>query len=255
MNALVRRLRPLVAATLLVVTAMHAHASNPFGDVELRTRLGYNIGGTAPVSMPATIRKLSKYSLTPSVQLSVDAYKPIGGRWGVDVGLALENKAMKADARVKSYHMALRQSDETLEGVFTGQVVTKVRQWMLTLSALATYDVTRSVRLKLGPYLSYVVDHDFSGYAYDGYLRVGSPTGTKVELGNDAASWGTYDFSDDLRHLQAGIKGGVDWQFSSHVGIYAEIAWGVSGIFHSRFNTIEQTLYPIYGTIGISYKL
>lgn len=255
MNSIVRRFGFYCAAIVAVTAAVSARAAGPSDSIEVRVRLGYHIGGTAPVGMPASIRSLSKYSLTPSVQMALDAHKPLTGRWGLDAGIAVENKAMNIDARVKSYHMALTQSDETLEGVFTGQVVTKVRQWMVTLSLLATYDVSKSVRLKAGPYVSYVVDGGFSGYAYDGYLRVGDPTGTKVELGNDEASRGTYDFSGDLRHMQTGIKGGVDWQFCSRFGAYAELSWGITGIFHSRFDTIEQTLYPIYGTIGVSYTL
>ena len=33
-------------------------AQSFFGDVRIDTRVGYNIGGTMPVPMPATIRKL-----------------------------------------------------------------------------------------------------------------------------------------------------------------------------------------------------
>lgn len=32
--------------------------------------------------------------------------------------------------------------------------------------------------------------------------------------------------------------------------------WGImTGIFPSDFKTVEQTLYPVYGTIGVFYRL
>ena len=33
-------------------------------------RLGYNVGGTAPVGMPATIRSLSRYTLQPNLLIA-----------------------------------------------------------------------------------------------------------------------------------------------------------------------------------------
>ena len=35
----------------------------------------------------------------------------------------------------------------------------------------------------------------------------------------------------------------------------ADLNWGLSGFFKSSFKTLDQTLYPIYGTIGIAYKI
>lgn len=89
----------------------------------------------------------------------------------------------------------------------------------------------------------------------DGYLRVDNPTGPKVELGNTPGTRGTYDFTDDMRHMQYGLMAGADINIGKKWGSYADISWGLTGIHHSGFNTIEQTLYPIYGTIGITYKL
>ena len=111
------------------------------------------------------------------------------------------------------------------------------------------------VRLKLGPYFSYVSSHKFSGYAYDGYLREGSPTGPKIELGNDANSRGDFDFSGDMRNWQFGIDAGVDWYFSKRWGGFAGLTWGLSEVFKKNFSVIEQPMYPIYGEIGLIYQL
>lgn len=238
----------------LALAATPAMATTIFDNLTYYARFGYSLGGTAPVGMPATIRSLDSYKLQPNVTLALDAYKPLQGHWGLMAGFHIENKGMETDAQVKNYHMEMRQATETLEGMFTGQVVTRASQWMLTLPLQATYDLGQKVRLRLGPYFSYVSSASFDGYAYNGYLRVGDPTGNKVEVGTDDSSRGTYDFSDDMRRWQFGAVAGADWQFSQHLGAYADLSWGLSGIFRNSFKTIEQTLYPIYGTVGLLWK-
>ena len=60
--------------------------------------VGYHIGGTAPIGMPASIRTLHSYRLRPNFVLGVDAYHAISGRWGFVGGLHFEEKAMRTDA-------------------------------------------------------------------------------------------------------------------------------------------------------------
>ena len=247
--------KTIITALTLAALAAPASAGGIFDNLIYYARAGFSIGGTSPIDMPASIRGLNKFTLQPNVSLSLDAYKPLTGKWGLMAGFHLENKDMKTDARVKNYHMEIRQGSQSLSGMFTGNVVTEVEEWMVTLPLQATYDISPKVRIKAGPYLSYVLSHGFTGYAYDGYLRVGDPTGSKVEVGTDDSSRGTYDFSDSLRRLQFGFDVGADWYFSKRWGAYADISWGLTDIFESDFNTIEQTLYPIYGTIGLTYKL
>ena len=224
--------RYILALMLVVFTATQSMAIGIFDDLRYHVRLGYNIGGTAPLGMPATIRTLDKFTLGNNMTVGLDAYKPLTERWGLMAGFHYENKGMRTDARVKNYHMEMRYGDQVIEGMFTGQVVTKVTEWMLTMPIQATYNVSKKVRLKAGPYFSYVMSNDFSGYAYDGYLREGNPTGQKIELGHDD-----------------------DWYFSKRLGAYADLAWGLSAVFHKEFKTIEQKLYPIYGSVGLMYKL
>ena len=46
------------------VGLQEALAIDIFGDLRYMVRLGYSLGGTAPVGMPATIRSLDKYTPT-----------------------------------------------------------------------------------------------------------------------------------------------------------------------------------------------
>ncbi|MBR1804356.1 MAG: PorT family protein, partial [Muribaculaceae bacterium] len=162
--------------------------------------------------------------------------------------------AMKEDAQVKNYHMEITQGGQTLAGMFTGNVTTKVAQWMLTVPAQAVWRINK-VNLKFGPYFSLVLGQEFSGWAHQGYLRVDDPTGAKVELGEAENERGNYDFTEHLRRAQFGMTLGADWALGNRLGLYADLNWGMTAAFHSDFHTIEQSLYPIYGQLGITYRI
>ena len=229
-------------------------AGTPERALSLKARVGYSIGGTAPIGIPATIRSIEAFRLTPSLMAGVDVNVPLHDHWGLLTGLHIENKAMDTEVTTKGYRMEVVKGDSKIEGLFTGHVQQDVTQWMLTLPVMATYELCQKVTLKAGPYLSLLVDKDFSGIASDGYLRQGTPTGPRVNMGNKKGEWATYDFSDDMRRLQMGVAVGADWQLHPHLGLSADLNWGLTGIFKSDFKTVEQTLYPIYGILGVFWR-
>jgi hypothetical protein len=160
---------------------------------------------------------------------------------------------MNVSVTTKGYRMAMVKGGEELEGVYTGRVEQKTKAWMLTIPVMATYEVGRLWRLHAGPYLSVLTARGFSGNVSDGYLRKDTPTGQKIEMGHATDERAYYDFSSDMRRLQAGICVGAEWLVASHVGLGANLSWGLTGLMHSEFKTVEQTLYPIYGTISVTY--
>lgn len=245
-------------ATLAIMAAITQARAFDFklpDDMKFSIKLGYNIGGTSPIGIPATIRKMNNYKMQANFSLSYDMQFPLKGAWGLTTGLRLENKGMEVDATVKNYRMAIVQGGSRLEGYYTGNTVIKAEQWLFTLPAMATYNFSDRFLLRFGPYVSYVITRKFNGYVYDGYLRQTDPTGAKVNMGDTKETGATFDFTDDMRRWHFGLDAGFDWYIYRRFGIYADLAWGVTGVFKKDFNTIEQTLYPIYGTIGITYKL
>ena len=249
--------KAILTLIIAAVTAVQAGAFtfHLFDNMTYYLRFGYGIGGTAPMGMPATIRSMESYKPTANFTLGLGLHRAITDHWGLSSGLYLENKGMDVDARVKNYHMAMIQGGQRLEGNFTGGVAIDVEQWMLTLPLLATYSIDDKWSVHAGPYFSYIKSPKFTGYAYDGYIRVGDPTGPKVKVGSDEGSRGSYDFSDDMRSWQFGMMVGADWRFYKQWGAFVDVTWGFTEIFHSGFDVLEQDLYPVYGTIGISYKL
>ena len=242
----------IIAASLLI---SHPAEAGTLDSLQLKARAGYSIGGTTPIPLPETIRSIESYSLTPSFMVGVDAMLPLTQQWGIMTGLHFENKGMKASVTTKAYFMEVVKGDQKMSGLFTGHVEQEVKQWMLTLPVQATFTLSQKVMLKGGPYVSFLLGKGFSGIASDGYLRKDTPTGPKILMGNREGEWATYDFDDDMRSVQFGIGIGVDWQVYKRLGVSADLNWGLTGIFPGDFKTVEQTLFPVYGTIGVFYRL
>ena len=109
----------IIASAAALVFSVQAMAIGIFGNLTYYARAGYELGGTAPLGMPAEIRGLNKFTVKPNITLALDAYKPLGKGWGVLAGFHYENKNMKTDADVKNYHMEMRQGGRTVSGMFT----------------------------------------------------------------------------------------------------------------------------------------
>jgi len=250
-----RNIAIAIIAALALTMTNRAWAGDLTDNMQMKVRLGYNLGGTAPVGIPATIRSIDAYRLTPSFMAGFDVALPLKEKWGIMTGLHIENKGMDADVTTKAYHMEMRKGSDLIEGLFTGKIQQDVTEWMVTLPVQATFQLNDKLTLKGGPYASLLLHKDFSGIASGGYLRQGDPTGAKIIIGDKEGEWATYDFSDEMRTLQFGVGVGIDWQFYRQFGFSADLNWGLNGIFKSSFKTIEQSLFPIYGTIGFFYKL
>ncbi len=286
----------ILASALLAVSAL-CIASEPTrmetGKLVYDIRLGYNIGGTMPLGMPACIRHLNSYSPRFNPQVGAYVSIPIKNRFGIMPGIRVERKSMGIDVDAKAYYVEMVRGGEPVVGYFTGKVNIKTNLWNVTIPVMASYDVSERVSLRLGPYISFALSRNFAGYAYDGYLRSISspqqidqeylsqsgldlsnvspsdlinllhdvphkyqyPTGEKLNVGTTSDKRGDFDFSDDMRHVYYGIDLGVDWNITHSVGLYADFQWGLNGIFKNSFTTVSYTMYPLFATVGVFKKL
>lgn len=223
--------------------------------LEYEVKAGFSIGGTSPLPLPEEIRSINSYQ--PGVAISVEgsATKWFGKfkKWGMYFGIRLENKMMTTEATVKNYSMEIiGDGGEKVNGIWTGGVKTKVKNSYLTIPILAKYQLTKRWDLKLGPYFSYMIEGDFSGHVYEGYLRKTDPTGPKVEFTDGKVA--TYDFSENLRKFQWGMQLGGEWKAFKHLNVYADLTWGLNDIFKKDFQTITFAMYPIYLNVGFGYS-
>ena len=217
--------------------------------VHVELRAGVLIGGTSPMPLPREIR-IESYNPTLCTSFEGAVQKSFEqSPWGVKLGVRLETKGMRTQARVKNYHMEMTADDGGyMVGAWTGHVTTKVRNTSLTFPVLATYSLGERWTLSAGPYLSWMFDGEFTGSAFDGYLRHTDPTGDKAEV-----SRASYDFSDDLRHFEWGAQVGAQWRAYKHLAVYADLEWGFNNIFPSDFQSVTFALYPIYANVGFTY--
>ena len=236
-----------------VLTAVSGNAS-VLDSVNVDARLGYVVGGTIPTHMGREIRGINRFDPGLNFMVSLEGSLPLKNNWSIHTGLRYELGSMDVDSRVKNYDIEVVRGDESLAGIFTGNVRIRTAQRRITLPIQAQYDFSPQFKLRGGLFLGWLANRRFWGWAYDGYLREGTPVGAKIEMGTEPGDRGDFDFDKNMRHMQWGLDVGADWQFSHRWGLFAELTYGFSGLFKSDFHSV-QTLRPMYGSLGISYRI
>ena len=222
--------------------------------LEYQVKAGVNIGGTAPLPLPVEIRQIESYNPTLALAIEGNVTKWMDPKreWGLRLGVRLENKAMKTDARVKNYSMEIiGDGGEKIKGNWTGNVKTEVDNTYLSIPVLVTHRFNDRFTMSAGPYVAFMFDGKFIGDVYEGYLREGDPTGNKVIFEDEASA--PYNFSDDLRKFNCGVQLGAEWRAFNHLNVFGDLTWGLNGIFPKDFETMTFALYPIYLNVGFGY--
>lgn len=238
---------------IAVLTAVSSNAS-VLDSVNVDARLGYVVGGTIPTHMGREIRGINRFDPGLNFMVSLEGSLPLKSNWSIHTGLRYELGSMDVDSRVKNYDIEVVRGDESLAGIFTGNVRIRTTQRRITLPIQAQYDFSPQFKLRGGLFMGWLTNRRFWGWAYDGYLREGTPVGAKIEMGTEPGDRGDFDFDKNMRHMQWGLDVGADWQFSHRWGLFAELTYGFSGLFKSDFHSV-QTLRPMYGSLGISYRI
>ena len=71
--------KTILVAVMLVCAFSTLRGAYITDSLNYTVRLGYSIGGTAPIGMPATIRSLNKYTLQPNYSLGVESLESLEG--------------------------------------------------------------------------------------------------------------------------------------------------------------------------------
>ena len=246
--------RHILLSLLFVLLVVMGGNASVLDSISFDARLGYALGGTVPTSLDNKIRHINSFNPGFNFSVAAEASYPLNGQWLLHSGLRFELGSMDVDSRVKNYDIEVVRGGETLDGVFVGNVRIKTAQRRITLPIQAAYQLNDKWQLRGGVFMAWLTNRRFWGWAYDGYLREGTPVGAKIEMGTEPGERGDFDFDKNMRHMQWGLDVGADWQFSRRWGAFAELTYGLSGLFKSDFHSV-QTLRPIYGTLGILYKI
>jgi len=221
---------------------------------EYKVFAGYNMGGTTPLPLPAEIRKINSWNPGLSGTLAFHVTRWINPQWGITSGLAIDLKGMKIKAEVKHMQTSLvvGEGDNTgvFSGTFTGNNMTKTRNDYLVVPVLAAYRPSEKWTVRLGGYIASQQNAKFEGSASDGYIRNGGPTGDRVNI--DRA---TFDFSNEVRRIDAGIMASGDYFFTKKMAVTAQLSWGLVPLFPSEFDGLSYKMYNVYFMWGIAYRL
>lgn len=273
----------LYTITLLAaLTTTSQAADNNAGDWKIDVRAGYSIGGTVPLGFPAEVRGINGFTPKFNFRIGAIAERSINDNYGLQTGILLDRRGFKGDVRVKNYDVVLRQGGERIEGPFTGNVVMNIVQTGFTIPVQATWWCSEKAKLAFGPYVQFLVNRKFEGYAYgnkvndkdgkwtgsfDAYLRRDDVRGEKIEIGdiyidangNEVNKRGTFEgeeFNDYLRWFQYGVSASCDYYVSDKVGIFADLSYGINSAATSKDgNPINMGLHPLYFSVGIAYRL
>lgn len=244
---------------IALLFAMHATAQNGLRRVDFDLNLGLNIGATAPLPLPAEVRKIEHYNpkinphLGISMTYSLDAEK----KWGIAAEAAFDAKGMRVKDKVKYMHTEVTVSHKddpdkkTVAGDFVGKNMTNVNLHYLTLSVYGVYNINEKWSLKAGPYLASTLKSRFDGNVSDGYLLDANGERFNIDDATDA----TFDFRDDIRDFDIGLLVGGKLNVNRQIGVTVGLTWGLNDVFYSGSNPISFKMQNIYGTIGVSYRL
>lgn len=252
-----KKIFSLLAGFLLLSNSTFANTNNDTIEESVDNsfftlKLGYNIGGSAPLPIPAEIRKINGFKPLFNFNFQVLYNIGLSERWGILTGARVERKGMTTEATVKNYSMSIMDEEGgTVSGRWTGDVTMTSDIIQVTIPASAAFNCSEKWRVHAGMYLGIATNHKFNGEVCNGYLREGDPTGAKIEIDDNPQS---FDFSEDMRNLQIGATAGCEFKIHNRFGAFADLNWGVNNIFVSDFETISFNLYPIYATLGLSYS-
>ncbi|GHT13231.1 membrane protein [Bacteroidia bacterium] len=234
-------------------TVAVAQSEHSIRNFDFKIKAGSNIGGTAPMGIPAQIREIKTFNPLISLSIEANAIYWLSPKVGVFTGLRFENKGMTTQARVKEYNVRLKQDDGEVSGLFTGEVETKVKNGYLNIPLAFYFCWLSSFNVHFGGYYAYLLDPSFTGSVYDGYLRTGA-VGQEYNMDMPKENPSYYDFSNELNKHDFGLHGGIEWNVTRHFLLSFDLNWSIHRIFPKSFTGMNIAMYNVYGNLAFGYK-
>lgn len=245
----------LIIAALLAclgTTTASAQSDELSLPLEYNVYAGVNLGGTAPIGLPAQIRSIDGFNPGLNLSIGADVTKMFTSKWGVSAGLRFENKGMTTEASVKDYRLTvnIKEGDEQGEkrGYYTGKVKNTTDNSYLTIPVKAIFRPSKRWDIKGGLYFAYAIETEFTGKAFDGTIR------ETPEHGRVAVKVADYDYSDDINRFDMGLEIGGAYRLYKGLSVKADLSWGLLSTLDGDTKKVDMTTYNIYLNIGLGYK-
>ncbi len=238
----------LIALLVTLTGPILSQAQTP---MEYSVSAGFNIGGTAPLGLPAEIRNIGSYRCRLNLSVGIGALKMLTPHWGISAGLRFEEKGMKTEVSVRNYKLSvnIQEGDAAgqKKGYYTGNIRNNTGISYLTFPICAVFRPTKKWDLKGGLYLAYALDRSFTGNAIEGAIRE-TPLDSKIGI-----KIANYDYSDDINRLDTGIELGASRKVYQNLAVHAHLDWGLLSTLNKDRKKIDMTTYNIYVNIGVKY--
>jgi hypothetical protein len=235
---------------LLLLAPSGFSQENSWRDFDFKVKAGVNIGGAAPMGIPAQVREIKSFNPLISLSIEACAVRWLDAKWGISAGLRFENKGMTTVARVKEYALRLRTEEGELSGLFTGEVETKVKNGYLNIPIALHYRLLAPLNVRLGGYYACLLDPSLTGAARAGYFRQGNPG---FESNMEMEEPVPYEFSSELSRHDVGLLGGVEWNAFRHLVVSIDVSWGLNSIFVKDFTGVSFPMYNVYSNVAFGY--
>lgn len=248
-----KSLNKIIASVLAFLIMMPLSAQFSADRFEHRIVAGFNLGASAPLPLPEEVRSIDGIWPQFTPQLGYNLLYKLNDTWGIGSGIVLNFKGMGVKDKVKYMYtrVIMNKADGSeLEGYFVGKNKTTIKTAYATIPLYAMFRPHEKWTFRAGGYASYLFSGQFKGTVSDGYMRVGEPTGEKVEI--EEAS---FDFNDDIRDFDFGLTFGAERKINNRFGWYANLDWALTPLFPSNYKVMEFSLYNIYFTVGLTYRL
>ena len=248
-----KRISLIIALAIAFVTLAHANDSVATNDsgMEYKVAVGFNIGGTSPIGLPAEVRSINSYMPTANLSIAGYAVKMFNSAWGLKAGLRFENKGMEAGIGVKNYKMTVNvQSGDEVgvkTGYFTGDIKNKTRMGYVSVPVSAVYRLNKRWDFHAGVYVAYAIDANFTGEVVQGRIRE-TPL-TPIVSVNQA----DYDYSGDLQRWDVGAEIGASCKVYRNLAIDAHFTWGLMSVLDPDKRKMDMDNYNLYLNLGLSY--
>ncbi len=243
------RIKTIFTVLLIVGCMLNAAAK---GGIDWAAGIGYNIGATTPLGLPASIRSIGGYSPGANVSIGINASKMLSEKFGVGMGVSLDNLNMNARITTRNYHLTMDILDGeetgTRTGYYSGTIRNKTRLTYLTIPVLAVFRPNDKWRIDAGPYVAFALNRKFSGSVSDGKMRE-DPYHPIISVNR-----AEYNYSSDLQRVDAGIMADASRNVWKQLALKASLRWGLRSVMNPSTRKVDLDTYNIYLNIGVSYS-
>lgn len=222
------------------------------GAIDWTACIGYNVGATTPLGLPASIRSIGGYSPRANISAGVNASKMFTDKIGAGLGVSLDYLNMNARITTRNYHLTMNILDGgetgTRTGYYSGTIHNRTRLTYLTVPVFAVFRPNDKWEIDAGPYVAFALHRGFHGSVSDGKMRE-DPYHPIISV-NKAE----YDYSSDLQKVDLGIMAGASRKVWRKLAVKASLRWGLRSVMNPSTRKVDLNTYNIYLNIGATYS-